>query len=48
LRVLSLGSGATSGLLGARHPRPSRRAAEEHDELAPFHYSITSLAREQR
>src|SRR5262249_38860655 len=34
-------------LLRARRERPRRRAAEQRDERAPFHYSTTSLAREQ-
>ena len=32
------------GLLPARHYRPRRRAAEQRDELAPLHHSITSSA----
>ena len=31
-------------LLRARRKRPCRRAAEQRDELAPLHYSITSSA----
>jgi putative tryptophan/tyrosine transport system substrate-binding protein len=33
------------GLLRAHGERPRRRAAEEGDELAPSHHSITSSAR---
>src|SRR5262249_31594085 len=33
------------GLLCARRERPRRHAAEERDEIAPSHHSITSSAR---
>jgi hypothetical protein len=32
-------------LLRARRERPRRRAAEQRDERAPLHHSITSSAR---
>src|SRR5262249_51087543 len=44
LRVLSLGSCATSGLLRARRERPRGRAADKRDELVSPHW-ITSSAR---
>jgi hypothetical protein len=34
----------TVALLRSRRERPSRRAAEERDELAPSDHSITSVA----
>src|SRR6516164_8519401 len=34
-----------AALLPARRQRPGRRAAEQRDELAPSHHSITSSAR---
>jgi hypothetical protein len=36
------------GLLCSRRKRPSRRAAEQRDELAPSHHSITSSVRPDR
>jgi len=33
------------GLLPTRHDRSRRRAAEQRDELAALHHSITSSAR---
>jgi hypothetical protein len=36
----------TSGIAACAHPeRPRRRAAEQRDELAASHHSITSSAR---
>jgi hypothetical protein len=50
--LVKCGQGAAdrhpSRLLRARREWPRHcRTAEQRDEFAPFHYSITSLAREQ-
>src|SRR5215470_1527520 len=36
------------GLLRARRHRPCRRAAEQRDELAPLHHSITLMTKTSR